>query len=189
WRARSSINKEIKRVRGIVEGVGSALDSIAQSPTVISRKVSRDAVALMKHRSRRYFRVKAGPGLDVQVSADVEDAGKTPYRILLQGNPQDELTGTVEVSRDLLDTRAKTYRIGGVDFALQAVEATEAEPACAIDLKNHFVVLNLNHPLVESGDRSVIEILVYLAYGLETADSPKDLADKLVELMVAARRK
>lgn len=189
WRARSLLNKEVKRIRGVMSGVGDALEAIGRGrPSGLGAKSSRSARALMQHPQRRYLRVEAGPGLELRLSSDVEPAGRTPYRIELEADPLKQLRGKVEISRELLDVNAQRYLIGGSEFRLRVVEATETDPPCAVDLRNRFVVLNGTHPLVSGGERAVLELLVYLSYSLEMCSSAKELAKQVVDLLVSARR-
>lgn len=188
WRARSGLNREVRRIRGIVDAVGSALESIGEEGSQAPRKASRQAAALMRHKRLRYFPMDPGGGLSLEISTDVENSGKTPYRIELKGDPQSELQGKVELSSELLDIRSRTYKIAGSEFGLVVVDATEADPPCAIDLRERFVVLNGAHPLIAGGESAVIEILIYLAFAVEGADTPRDLANTVTRLMSAARR-
>jgi hypothetical protein len=188
WRARTVVNKEIKRVRSIVTGVGDALRSIGTGgPLRSAKRASRDATALMRHSRRRQFPIDPGAGLTIRATEDLAPSSRTPYRISLEGDPTSELTGVVEISKDLLDVATHSFAIGGVEFHMQVVDGTLVEPPCAINLRERFVVLNLAHPLVACGDRAVIEMLVYLAYCTEVAENPQELATQLIALMTISR--
>lgn len=188
WRAKSVINKEIRRIRNVVGGVSEALTAIQSTGDLPKRgRVPK----LAQHRQRRAFSIERAAripdGLSVESDKDIAPDGKIPYRIELSGDPDKELQGVIHVSRDLLSISRQKFGIGGAEFKLSVVAATQTDPPCAIDLRNKVVVLNEEHPLVAVGEKSVVEILVLLAYATEMADSPQALARQLVELLTVSR--
>ncbi len=64
WRARSVINKEVRRIRDLVSGVGDALTAINASPEGLKPQgKSRRPPALMKHPLRRHFSIRPSRGV------------------------------------------------------------------------------------------------------------------------------
>ena len=191
WRARSIVNREVRRIREVVEGVNDALEAIGRVTDGLSQGRRKPPPALMQHAARRHFALEATAGgvggLKVKVADDVSAAGKSPYRIELEGDPHTELRGVVHVSKQLVDVRAVKFNIGGTEFGLRVVSATKTDPPCAIDLFSRVVVLNERHPLVAKGDKSVIEVVVFLAYAVEMTKTARELAAQVTQLMTEAR--
>ncbi len=189
WRARSEINRGIKHVKSVLEGVESALSSIHEvqgDPQEGHHRWKRPS--LLQHPQRRTFAHLAeaaeDAGLNLELDEDISADSAAPYRIELKGSPQERIQGRVHVSADLLQVSRQRFSIGGAEYRLRLVSGSDVDLPCALDIGARFVVLNSDHPLIGGADRRTIEFVVYLAYATEMAENPKEMAQMLVRLMM-----
>jgi hypothetical protein len=189
WRARSDINRDVRRIQSLVGGVNSALTVISKHVPGLAgnRYKGHRAAALMAHPARRRFALldSAGQahGLAIRVDPAIPTDQKLPYRIELDKSPTEGVSGTLFVSPALLEPSRVSYEIGGVTFGLRVVDGTLKDPPCAIDVGDRMVVVNQRHPLIASGDETTVRIVVYLTYARAMSETVADMEKMVLELL------
>lgn len=189
WRARSEINKGVRRIRSLVGGVRGALQKIDErGPELLKgRQRTRHAASLVAHPARRRFALLDSAGkaqaLAIRTDPDIPVDQKLPYRIQLDKSPTEEVSGTLFVSSGLLDPSRVSFEIGGETFRLRVVDGTEKDRPCAIDVGERLIVINQKHPLIAAGDETKVRLVVFLTYAREMCDSVAEMEKMILELL------
>jgi hypothetical protein len=189
WKARSDINRGVRGVRSVLNGVESAMRTIhsAGGDPKDQKKIKWSRPALLKHPARRTFTILAdavnASHLDMSVDPEIKADEGGGYRIALQDSPHEQLKGRVLVSPELAYPSRTKFTIAGVEYRLRLVSGTVAEPPCSLDIRERFIVLNDTHPLVRLGDKSMMQTLVFIAYASEVCENPAQMKQLLIQLM------